>query len=56
MNVATGINLSRRPDASLYLPDRVSNASGFYLRAIASPKNSTQFRTIARNSRTVARY
>ena len=44
---------------------RVSNASGFYLRATASPVNSLQvltisrnfvkFRTIARNSRTVAR-
>ena len=32
----------------------VSNASGFYLRAIASPINSAQFRTIPRNSKTVA--
>ena len=34
---------------------RVSNASGFYLRAITSPVNSSQFRTIAHNSGTVAR-
>ena len=29
---------------------RVSNASGFYLRASASPVNSSQFRAILRNS------
>ena len=28
---------------------RVSNGSGFWLRAIVSPVHSSQFRTIARN-------
>ena len=34
---------------------RVSNASGFNLCVIASPVNSSQFRTISHNSRTVER-
>ena len=34
---------------------RVSDASGFNLCVIASPVNSSQFRTISHNSRTVER-
>ena len=39
----------------VFFEGRISNVNGFYLRAIASPVNSSQFRAIARNSKTVAR-
>ena len=43
------LNLDR--DAGWWVGSRVSNASGFYLRAIVI---SSKFRTILRNTRTVA--